>query len=205
VVVKAFFSEPVAGVDPATFILLDSKGTPVPGFVDQIGDGTWAFFPHQVFLDANKTYTARLASGICDFHRNCTRRELTWTFTTGETAGEGTGDTRVAQGFPAASPPRPEPAPALAAASPAGTNGAVALVFTRPVLNVNILTLGLHENGCAGALLPGRLASNSAGDRWTFTPARRPRQGAKLCLTLSPEIYDLKGQGLAGPLRRPVS
>jgi hypothetical protein len=204
VVVKAFFSEPVAGVDPSTFTLVDSKGTPVPGFVDQIGDGTWAFFPHQVFLAAHKTYTARLAAGICDLHHNCTRRELTWAFITGETVGEGTGDTRVAQGFPAASPPRPEPAPALAAVAPT-PNGTVALVFTRPVLNVNSLTLGLHENGCAGAPLPGRLASNPAGDRWTFTPSRRPRQGAKLCLTLSPEIYDLKGRGLAGPLRRPVS
>ena len=203
VVVKAFFSEPVAGVDPATFTLTDPKGAPVPGFVDQVGDGAWAFFPEQVFLAASQAYTAHLAAGICDLHHNCTRRELTWTFTTGATAGEGTGDTRVAFGFPAASPPRPEPAPALATVAP-GTNGAVSLVFTRPVLNVNSLTLGLHENGCAGAPLPGRLASNQAGDRWTFTPARRPRQGAKLCLTLSPEIYDLKGRGLTGPLRRPV-
>ncbi|MEA2600330.1 MAG: hypothetical protein QOF89_1322 [Acidobacteriota bacterium] len=203
VVVKAFFSEPIAGVDPATFTLTDAKGTPVPGFVDQIGDGAWGFFPHQVFLATNQTYTAHLASGLCDLHNNCTRRDLTWTFTTGETAGEGTGDTRVAMGFPASSPPGPEPAPSLATAAPTA-DGSVSLVFTRPVMNVNGLTLGLHENGCAGASLPGRLASNPAGDRWTFTPARRPKQGAKLCLTLSPEIYDLAGRGLAGPLRRPV-
>ena len=202
-VVKAFFSEPVAGIDPATFTLTDSKGAPVPGFVDQIGDGAWGFFPHQVFLAAKETYTAHLKAGACDLHDNCTRRDLTWTFSTGETAGEGTGDTRIALGFPAVSLPRPEPAPALAAASPT-PDGSVSLVFTRPVMNVNGLTLGLHESGCTGAPLPGRLASNPAGDRWTFTPARKPKQGAKLCLTLSPEIYDLAGRGLAGPLRRPV-
>jgi hypothetical protein len=207
VVVKAFFSEPVDGVDPGTFSLVDGAGAPVPGFVDQIGDGTWAFFPHQVFLAPKQTYTARLAAGIRDLHGNRTRRELTWSFTTGETAGEGTGDTRAAVGFPAASPPAPEPAPALAAAGPPARDGSLAVVFTRPVLNVNGLTLGLHETGDAGCarpgpLLPGRLASNPAGDRWTFTPAKPPRSGARLCLTLSPEIYDLTGRKLAGPLTR---
>jgi hypothetical protein len=101
VVVKAFFSKPVEGVDPSTFILTDDSGAAVPGFVDQIGDGTWGFFPHQVFLSPKRTYTAHLRAGICDLHHNCTRRELTWSFTTGETAGEGTGDTRAAVGFPA--------------------------------------------------------------------------------------------------------
>ncbi|HEX3554698.1 MAG TPA: Ig-like domain-containing protein [Thermoanaerobaculia bacterium] len=114
VVVKASFSAPVKDLSPATFTLTDGAGAPVPGFVDQIGDGTWAFFPHQVFLAANKTYTARLAAGVCDLHGNCTRREVAWTFTTGETAGEGTGDTRVPLGFSLA-----PAAPQTAGATPA--------------------------------------------------------------------------------------
>jgi hypothetical protein len=98
VVVKAFFSKPVKDLTPSTFSLTEASGAPVPGFVDQIGDGTWAFFPHRVFLAAGKTYTARLA-GVCDLHENCTHREISWTFTTGQTAGEGAGDTNVLLGF----------------------------------------------------------------------------------------------------------
>ncbi|HEX4960147.1 MAG TPA: Ig-like domain-containing protein [Thermoanaerobaculia bacterium] len=115
VVVKAFFSKPVQDLNPSTFTLTYASGAPVPGFVDQIGDGTWAFFPHRVFLAARQTYTARLAAGVCDFHGNCTRREVAWTFTTGETAGEGTGDTRVPLGFAVTPAPSAAPAPARAA------------------------------------------------------------------------------------------
>ncbi|HEV8581595.1 MAG TPA: Ig-like domain-containing protein [Thermoanaerobaculia bacterium] len=104
VVVKATFSAPVADLSAATFTLTGERGEPVPGFVDAIGDGTWAFFPHGVFLRPNETYTARLAAGICDLHGNCTRREVTWSFTTGEGENAGHGDTRVPLGFPAASP-----------------------------------------------------------------------------------------------------
>jgi hypothetical protein len=102
-VVKAFFSEPVSGVDTASFQVTDDHGRPVPGFVDAIGDGAWAFFPHKVFLDPGRRYTARLAAGICDRHRNCTRREVVWSFTVGDTAGgAGTAgvDTGIPVGFP---------------------------------------------------------------------------------------------------------
>jgi hypothetical protein len=198
-VVKAVFSEPVTGVSIDTFTLTDASGAPVSGFVDQIGDGTWAFFPHQVFL-APGTYTARLAPGVCDFHGNCTRGATTWSFTLGEAAGENTVSTRVPIGFPAALPPGPEPPPAVAAVQ-AGGDGTVQVAFSRPVLNVNRLTLKIEENGAAVA---GRLAANPAGDRWTFTPARPLRSGTKRSLMLSPEIYDLKGRTLAGPYRRDI-
>ncbi|HKI04372.1 MAG TPA: Ig-like domain-containing protein [Thermoanaerobaculia bacterium] len=201
VVVKAVFSEPVAGVDAATFTLTDEAGAPVPGFVDQIGDGTWALFPHQVFLAAGKTYTARLAPGVCDLRGNCDRGGAVWSFSVGGAAGEDGGDTSVPLGFPAVSPPGPEPAPAVAAIRSAGENGAVVVAFSRPVLNVTGLTLRVEEDGAAVA---GRLSANPAGDRWTFTPAHPPKPGTRRSLALSPQIYDLTGRGLAGPYRRGI-
>jgi hypothetical protein len=106
VVVKAFFSEPVMGVDERSFTLTDESGAPVPAFVDQIGDGTWALFPQAVFSRPGRTYTARLAAGICDFHRNCTGRETVWSFTISADRDGGSGDTGSPLGFrrPAAAP-----------------------------------------------------------------------------------------------------
>jgi hypothetical protein len=99
VVVKAFFSEPVTGVDEQSFTLTDASGAPVPAFVDQIGDGTWALFPHTVFSRPGATYTARLAAGICDAHHNCTRRETVWSFTISSDPAGGRGDTALPEGF----------------------------------------------------------------------------------------------------------
>ena len=81
-VVKAFVSEPCAGLDAATFTLRDSRGALVPASVDQIGDGTWALFPNQVFLKANETYTARIDGRLCGFDGRCTATKRTWRFTT---------------------------------------------------------------------------------------------------------------------------
>jgi len=118
VVVKAFFSKPVKSLTPSTFTLTDASGAPVPGFVDQVGDGTWAFFPHRVFLAAGKPYTARLSAGVCDLQDHCTHREVVWSFTIGQTAGEGAGDTRVPLGFSV-----PYPAPARSSSPVASTVG----------------------------------------------------------------------------------
>jgi len=99
VVVKAFFSEPVTGVDAKTFTLSGENGEPVPAFVDQIGDGTWALFPHAVFSRVGKTYTARLAAGICGLHHRCTARPTAWSFTITADRDGGSGDTSVPLGF----------------------------------------------------------------------------------------------------------
>jgi hypothetical protein len=99
VVVKAFFSEPVTGVDARSFTLTDESGARVPAFVDQIGDGAWALFPHAVFSQPGKTYTARLSAGICDFHHNCTGRETVWSFTVSADRDGGSGDTALPEGF----------------------------------------------------------------------------------------------------------
>src|SRR3954470_19135495 len=201
VVPQTFFSEPVTGIDASTFTHTDAAGPPVPAFVDAVGDGAWALFPHQVFLEPRRTYTARVTAGVCDLHGNCTRREIAWRFTTGENAGEGTGDTRVPIGFPAASPPPPDPPLAVAAVGAGGPDGAVTVAFSRPVLNVTPLTFQVREGDCAaGSLVHGRLAASPAGDRWVFKPERPPGKDRALCLALSPKIYDLKGRGLGGPV-----
>jgi len=99
VVVKAFFTEPVRGVDDRTFTLVDSRGVPVHAFVDQIGDGAWALFPHQISLKPGETYTARLKSGICDVAGNCMSNDVVWKFTVAPTADQAKGDTGLPVGF----------------------------------------------------------------------------------------------------------
>ena len=201
-VVKAFFSEPVTGVDTGSFTLTDESGARVPAFVDQIGDGTWALFPHPVFLAAGKTYTARLATGICDFHRNCTRQETVWRFTIAAQRGQGSGDTSVPIGFmlpPAASTSPGAPAgPGVQAVSPVGTKGGVVVTFTEPVMNVTDLTLHVTAGDCSspGAPVPGRLSGDSKGERWAFEPAKQGRPALGYCVTVTPGVYDLAGRNL---------
>jgi hypothetical protein len=104
-VVKAFFTEPVRGVDETTFTLTDSRGAPVHALVNQIGDGAWALFPNQVLLKPEETYTARLKAGICDVAGNCTSNDVVWRFTVAPAADQGRGDTAVPMGFLRSSEP----------------------------------------------------------------------------------------------------
>lgn len=99
VVIKAFFSEPITGIDMSRFSLKDSRNNLISSFVRQIGPGTWALFPHRVFLERNKTYTASLAGPICDYTGNCIDESITWNFTITATEGGGSGDTRIPLGF----------------------------------------------------------------------------------------------------------
>jgi hypothetical protein len=99
VVVKAFFTEPVRGVDERTFTLTDSRGAPIRAFVSQIGDGAWALFPHQILLEPKETYTARLKAGICDMAANCTSADIVWKFTVAPAPEKASGDTGVPMGF----------------------------------------------------------------------------------------------------------
>jgi hypothetical protein len=108
VVVKVFFSEPVMGVDAATFTLTDAQGAVVPASVAQIGDYTWGLFPHQVFLTRGATYTTRVAATVCDFATNCLGQALTWSFRITAIPGGGQGDTSIPLGGrrPAAEEPQ---------------------------------------------------------------------------------------------------
>jgi hypothetical protein len=198
----AFFSEPVTGVDTRSFTLTDENGAPVPAFVDQIGDGTWALFPHQVFLAGGKTYTAHLAAGICDFHRNCTRQATTWSFQIAAQRGQGSGDTSVPLGFAlpatAAFAGAPAPGPSVQAISPVSAKGGVVVTFTEPVMNVSDLTLRVTAGDCSapGAPVPGRLSGDSGGARWAFEPAKPGRPARGYCLTVTSGVYDLAGRNL---------
>jgi hypothetical protein len=98
-VVKVFFSGPVYGVDVRTFAVTDSRGVQVAGQVDQIGEGTWGFFPDQVMLKGGERYTARLKAGVCTFNNACTQRDVIWRFTVSKEVGSGTGDTSIPMGF----------------------------------------------------------------------------------------------------------
>jgi hypothetical protein len=171
----------------------------VPATVDQIGDGTWALFPAAIFLKGGETYTARIDANVCGFEGNCTRQPLEWRFTTAVEDLRGHGDTRVARGFP---PARPSPSspPEVAAVRAAGPESVV-VTFSRPVMNVNSMTLSLAEGGCAGQALPGELSSSPAGDVWTYRPESPLRAGASYCVRVTNHIYDLEGQGLARPVQ----
>ena len=103
VVIKAFFSEPVTGVDAHSFTLRDSRGALVPAGVDAIGDGVFGLFPHQILLVPGETYTARVEPGICDAVGNCTRAAAAWSFTVAADADSGRGDTGIPVGFSGAS------------------------------------------------------------------------------------------------------
>jgi hypothetical protein len=202
VVVKVSFSEPVSGLDATTFTLYDDAGDPVPASVDQIGDGTWALFPHPVFLKGGETYAVRVAANVCGFGGNCTRRPLEWLFTTAPEDLRGRGDTRVAYGFPPSRPAAPAP-PTVTVVHAAGPD-AVVIAFSEPVMNVTSATVSLAEASCAGPAIPGRFSSNPAGDQWTFRPQVAFRR-ASYCVRVTQQVYDLEGQGLARPVHSMVT
>ncbi len=201
VVVKATFSEPVVGVDASTFTLRDSRGTVVPASVDQIGDGTWALFPHQVFLKPNETYRARIDSGVCGLDGNCIRFPRSWEFTTVSEDGAGRGDTRVPLGFERRQARVRRP-PAVIAVSP--TTSQVAVTFSEPVMNVTSGTLAVGRADAAGqctgnAALSGTVAQDASGRSWIYRPhgALDPRW--TYCLNIGAEVYDLDGERLPKP------
>ncbi|HKE23224.1 MAG TPA: Ig-like domain-containing protein [Bryobacteraceae bacterium] len=98
-VVKVSFNRPVRGVDSSNFTLTDSRGTPVPSRVDQIGDATWGLFPNAALLKPGERYTARLKRGICGGAANCTDKDVVWSFRVCPEGASGTGDTSVPTGY----------------------------------------------------------------------------------------------------------
>jgi hypothetical protein len=208
VVVKAHFSEPVTGVTASTFTLTDPQGLSVPAFVDQIGDGTWALFPHRVFLNTRDVYTARLAAPICDFQGNCTSQDIVWSFTVTQTAGGGAGNTSVPLGFPPSG--GGNPAPTVTAVNP--PNGAqsvsrttnVTVTFSESVTNVNGATFLLNQAGGNGKncnTLGTAIAGTISGGPtvWTFDPSATLGARILYCVTVTTGVQDLSGQPMAAP------
>jgi hypothetical protein len=205
-VVKVHFSEPVTGINANTFTLVDSNGLSVPAFVDQIGDRTWALFPHSIFLNTRATYTARVAAPICDFNNNCAGQDMVWSFTTTRTTG--TGNTSVPLGFPANG--GGNPAPTVTAVNPA--NGAtnvsatanVVVTFSEPVTNVNATTFLLNQAGgtgkncnTLGASIAGTITANGTGSAWTFDPSPTLSTKTLYCVRVTTGVKDLTNQPLA--------
>jgi len=207
-VVKAIFSEPVTGVDATSFTLVDSNGVSVPAFVDQIGDGTWALFPHQIFLAQREDYTARVAAPVCDAAGNCTTQDVVWTFTVTGTTGGGSGDTTIPLGFTAGGGGDTTP-PTVLTVSPA--NGAtnvnfktnVVVTFSEPVMNVGASSFLLYEDGgngnCStyGAAVGASISGNGAGDQWTLDPSGNLAKAMLHCVRVTTAVQDLAGNALA--------
>jgi hypothetical protein len=211
-VVKVHFSEPVTGIDNTTFTLVDGNGLSVPAFVDQIGDRTWALFPHRVFLNLRGAYTARVAAPICDTNNNCLTQPVSWSFTITRTAGAGTGNTSVPLGFPANGGGGGDPAPTVTAVNPAngatsvatGTN--VVVTFSEAVTNVNATTFLLNQAGgtgkncnTLGASTAGTITSNASGSAWTFDPSPTLNTRTLYCVRVTTGVQDLAGQALQAP------
>jgi len=112
---KITTSEPIAPLDEQSFTLRDASGAAVPAKLAQIDDLSWALFPNRVFLEENKTYTARV-NAVCDQSYNCTTQPFEWSFTIASSPAVARGDTRP--------PPRPSSAltiPTVSAAQPQRT------------------------------------------------------------------------------------
>jgi hypothetical protein len=209
VVVKVHFSEPITGLDPSTFTLVDSRGLSVPVFVDQIGDGTWALFPHDVFLASRTTYTAQVSAPVCDLNGNCTSNPIVWNFTTARTSADATGDTSVPLGFPAGGGGG-NPSPTVVAIQP--PNGAnnvlrntnVVATFSEAVTNVTDQTFLLNQAGgngkncnTLGAAVAGTITGNGAQTEWTLDPAVTLGVRTVYCVTVTTGVRDLDGQPMA--------
>ena len=210
VVVKVNFSEPITGLSPASFTLVDSQGLSVPAFVDQIGDGTWALFPHAVYLASRETYTARVAAPVCDLNGNCATQPIQWSFETAREPADGTGNTSVPLGFPANG--GGNPAPTVTNVSP--VNGAtgvlrntnVVVTFSEAVTNVTSQTFLLNQAGgngkscnTLGAAVSGAITGNPAQTVWTFDPAVTLGSRILYCVTVTTGVRDLTNQPMAAP------
>jgi hypothetical protein len=205
---------PVTGVDASSFVLTDGSGVTVPAFVDQIGDGTWALFPHRVFLGSRATYTARLRAPICDVHNNCTSQDVVWSFTTTRTAGGGTGNTSVPLGFPPNGGGGGNPVPTVTAVNPVNgatsvlTTANVAVTFSEAVANVNGSTFLLNQAGgtgkncnTLGTAIAGTITPNGAATVWTFDPTASLSPRILYCVTVTTGVQDLTGQPMAAPFK----
>jgi Big-like domain-containing protein len=210
-VVKVHFSEPVTGIDASKFTLVDGNGISVPAFVDQIGDRSWALFPHNVFLNVRAVYTARVRAPICDFNNNCLNQDVTWSFTITRTAGAGTGNTSIPLGFPA-NGGGGNPAPTVTAINPAnGATGVltttnVVATFSEPVTNVTATTFLVNQAGgtgkncnTLGAAVAGTITANTNQDVWTFHPNAALATRILYCVTITTGVKDATGQAMAAP------
>lgn len=206
---KIAFCEPVTGIDAASFTLVDSGGAPVPAFVDQIADGVWALFPHGVFLETRKVYTARVTAPICDTAGNCITQDIVWSFETTSTSGAGLGDTSSPIDFGAGcGGGGGDPAPFVQAIAPPdganniALNANVVVTFSEVVTGVDgpngfaLFEAGGNGKSCGtlGTQVSG--AFTDGGATWTFDPAVDFATRTLYCVTIGPGVVDSALQAL---------
>ena len=202
VVVKASFDTPVRDLTDETFTLHDSSGARVPAAIAQVGDGTWALFPDAVFLEAGHRYTARVTRGICSDAGDCTRTDLAWPFTVAATRGGGSGDTTIPIGFEPRRAARPPAPPTVTSMAFDAGRGAIAVTFSRPVMNVTPLTFTVRraqgQGGCdtSAAAVRGHVTATGAGDAWSFR-GEAPLPPGDYCVAIATGVYDLEGRTLS--------
>jgi hypothetical protein len=173
--------------------------------VDQIGDGTWALFPHQIVLNVNEKYSVRLGGRVCGLAPrdggNCLRQPRSWRFTTVPENGAGRGDTRIPAGFDRREGRvrRPPGIDAIGA-----TASQVAVAFSEPVMNVTSGTLVVRRAAAAGQCgdtpaLPGAIDQDASGRTWIYRPRTALDPRSTYCLRISADVYDLDGERLRQP------
>ena len=213
VVPKIGFCEPVTGIDETTFTLTDGGGLTVPAFVDQISDGVWALFPHDIFLpDDTYTATVSAAGPVCDNAGNCLAQDIVWSFTT--SAAGGSGNTRNPVGFGpgcGGGGGGPDPEPYVTAIDPPDganqvlRNTNVVATFSEPVTNVDSTTFMVNEaadgKSCdvLGLQVSGTYSPNVDGSVWTFDPAATLLQRTVYCVNINNGVQDSAGQGVNPP------
>jgi hypothetical protein len=210
VVPKIGFCEPVTGIDETSFTLTDGGGLTVPAFVDQISDGVWALFPHDIFLP-NDTYTARVsaAAPVCDTAGNCLAQDIVWSFTTNSAGGSGNTQNPVGFGPGCGGGGGMDPEPFVTAIDPPdGANGVlrntnVVATFSEPVSNVGLTTFMVNEAGgngkncnTLGAQVTGTYTPNGDSSEWTFDPAATLLARTLYCVNINNGVQDSAGQGL---------
>jgi len=210
VVVKIGFCEPVTGIDATTFTLVDGGGLVVPASVDQISDGVWGLFPHDIFLP-NDTYTATVTTQVCDFNGHCLPTNIVWSFTTSSASGTGNTQNPVGFGAGCGGGGGMDTPPSVTAISPPDgatnvlRNTNVVVTFSEPVTGVDqpggfaLYQAGGNGKNCntLGAMIAGMFSANGTGDVWTFDPNATLGLKVLYCVQIGTSVMDLDGTPMA--------
>ena len=80
--------------------------------------------------------------------------------------------------------------------------GAIAVTFSRPVMNVTPLTFTVRraqgQGGCdtSAAAVRGHVTATGAGDAWSFR-GEAPLPPGDYCVAIATGVYDLEGRTLS--------
>jgi hypothetical protein len=178
--ISADFSEAMlmSSITASTFTLAGPSGA-VAGSL--VASGTTATFTPSAALASGATYTAVITAGAADRAGNPMAAAFVWSFATADTT-----------------------APSVAAVSPlngaAGVprNTAIGAVFSENMLASSITATTFILAGPSGTVTGGVVASGATA---TFTPSVNLASGATYTATITAEVRDLAGNGMASDYR----